>query len=146
MIGARMQEVAAEMGRKHAAALDKALRQLKVGQSLAVGEPHLVNLGDAGLELRSEIVVLSPGEAPPLGTAWTVYGPMTPEIEALATAAKDTDCTHSRRREGPRVPLRHGSSASEVCEDCGAWRTMFHGPGRWQAGPIGDHLERDDEL
>jgi hypothetical protein len=146
MIGAR-QEIAAEMGRKHAAALDKALRRLKVGQSLAVGEPRLVNLGDAGLELRSEIVVLGPGEAPPLGTAWTVYGPMTPEIEAQAAPAmKDRGCEHARRREGPRVPLRHGSAASEICEDCNAWRTMHHGPGRWHPGPIEDHLERDDEL
>lgn len=86
MIGVGLQDVAAELSRKHAAAVDKALRRLKVGQSLAVSDPRLVNLGDAGLELRSEVMVLDPGEAPPLGTAWTVYGPMTPEIAALASS------------------------------------------------------------
>ena len=31
-------------------------------------------------------------------------------------------CRHRRFKDGPRTPLRWGSAATQVCEDCGAWR------------------------
>lgn len=31
-------------------------------------------------------------------------------------------CTHEWVNEGPRIPLRWGSGATEICTDCGAWR------------------------
>jgi len=48
-----------------AATIDQALRMLKPGQSLAVhDEPE-----------RVDILFLDPGQYPPLGQTWTVYGP-----------------------------------------------------------------------
>lgn len=52
-------------------------------------------------------------------------------------------CPHQDREEGPRVPLRWGSAPTEVCRQCGAYRTMHHGPGRWQPGPL--NTEDDDD-
>lgn len=49
-----------------AATIDQALRMLKPGQSLAVhDEPE-----------RVDILFLDPGQYPPLGQTWTVYGPL----------------------------------------------------------------------
>lgn len=78
------QDCAAKVTSRLHAAIDKALRRLRVGQSLAVSDPRLVDLGDAGREIRCEVLVLEPGEAPPTGVTWTVYGPMTEEMAALA--------------------------------------------------------------
>lgn len=75
-----LQAHAAEQSTRLHAAIDKALRQLQVGQFLAVSEPRLVHLGDAGREIRCELLVLQPGEAPPAGRAWTVYGPATADM------------------------------------------------------------------
>lgn len=60
-------------------------------QSLAVSEPLLISLGDARLELEHELLVLEPGETPPLGLAWTVYGPMTPEQGAPGQVVTEED-------------------------------------------------------
>ncbi len=46
-----------------------------------------------------------------------------------------TKCNHAKVIAGPRTPLAFGSAATEVCIFCGAYRTMPHGPGRWQKGP-----------
>ena len=35
-------------------------------------------------------------------------------------------CEHRRLKNGPNIPRVYGSWASEICEDCGAWRTMTH--------------------
>lgn len=43
-------------------------------------------------------------------------------------------CEH-QPKEGPRIPLRFGSSPSEVCVHCGAYRMMLHTVGQWQEGP-----------
>jgi len=57
-----------------AATVDQALRMLKDGQRLAVhDEPE-----------RVDILFLDPGQEPPLGQEWTVYGPMTPELRERA--------------------------------------------------------------
>lgn len=53
-------------------------------------------------------------------------------------------CFHDAIELGPRVPLRYGSAPTEVCKDCGAYRTMHHTPGRWQSGPP-DTKMGDDE-
>ncbi len=54
------------------------LAGLGPGQRLAVGE--VVFPGDGVSEVAMR--VLDPGEAPPLGQRWTIYGPMTPELAA----------------------------------------------------------------
>lgn len=63
------------------------LAGLGPGQRLAIGE--VVFPGGLGSEVAMR--VLDPGEAPPLGQRWTIYGPMTPELAAKvadpATAA-----------------------------------------------------------
>lgn len=33
-----------------------------------------------------------------------------------------TACEHLSLRDGPVIPLRYGSTTSEVCTSCGAWR------------------------
>lgn len=45
-------------------------------------------------------------------------------------------CAHDRVLTGPRIPLRWGTAPTEVCSDCGAWRTTHHQPGRWRQGPF----------
>lgn len=35
-------------------------------------------------------------------------------------------CEHKITFAGPDIPRVYGSWASEVCRDCGAWRTMTH--------------------
>jgi len=37
---------------------------------------------------------------------------------------------HARHHDGPRVPARYGSLATEVCS-CGAWRTVGNRPAWW---------------
>jgi|GEM_PF-4028160 len=34
------------------------------------------------------------------------------------------DCAHQVLNLGPQIPLRWGSSQTEVCADCGAWRML----------------------
>lgn len=43
-------------------------------------------------------------------------------------------CSHpiKARQEGPRLPLRHGTSPSEICMQCGAYRLTLHTPGPWK--------------
>jgi len=31
-------------------------------------------------------------------------------------------CSHAHLIDGPRIPLRWGSAASDVCKDCGVFR------------------------
>lgn len=58
-----------------------------------------------------------------------------------------TGCAHpsEHRKPGQRVPLRYGSAETEVCAACGAWRTLAHGPGRWNTTPIEEALVEADE-
>ena len=81
------QEAAEKLGRELARRVDAMLAGLGPGQRLAVGE--VVFPGGLGSEVAMR--VLDPGEAPPLGQRWTVYGPVTPELAAKvadpATAA-----------------------------------------------------------
>ena len=32
------------------------------------------------------------------------------------------DCQHKIYKQGPRIPLRYGSSATRICQICGMWR------------------------
>lgn len=81
-----------------AGAVVRELRRLRVGQRLAVGPMRMRSLGDAGIDLTADVLVLEPNEAPPLGVEWTVYGPMTPELEALARAGEgEDDATFNER-------------------------------------------------
>lgn len=43
-----------------------------------------------------------------------------------------TTCSHPGVKNGPRVPLLHGSAPTAVCTRCGAWRTTLHSFGPWQ--------------
>lgn len=47
-------------------------------------------------------------------------------------------CDHDERdrRQGPRVPLVHGSGPTEICTICDAWRVVLHKPGPWRNPPI----------
>lgn len=60
----------------------------------------------------------------------------------------EAGCPHpmEHRRPGPRIPLRYGTSATEVCADCGAWRTTAHTPGPWQGYPVEEAATAFDEL
>lgn len=40
---------------------------------------------------------------------------------------KKSECIHEHVAKGPSVPRVYGSWASEICCECGAWRTMTHG-------------------
>lgn len=42
-----------------------------------------------------------------------------------------TDCAHEWVNDGPRIPARWGSFATEICTDCGAWR-QTRSPSRWE--------------
>ena len=57
-------------------------------------------------------------------------------------------CLHKETHEGPRVPMRWGSSGTEVCNRCGAWRLTLHGLGEWQYGQSVEDAaaEKDDEI
>lgn len=44
-------------------------------------------------------------------------------------------CRHPSKHvspNGPRMPMRYGSAATDVCLECGAWRTDCHGKGKWR--------------
>ena len=45
--------------------------------------------------------------------------------------------------EGPRIPLRYGSAATEVCSACGGYR-QIRSPDRWEPGP--PDTTEDEEL
>lgn len=63
-----------------AATIDQALRMLKPGQRLAVhDEPE-----------RVDILFLDPGQYPPLGQTWTVYGPMVLDDQLDLASPLDT--------------------------------------------------------
>lgn len=55
-------------------------------------------------------------------------------------------CVHLEVSLGPRIPLRHGSAETEVCDYCKAWRTIHHTKGIWQYTPIENQLEEDEEF
>jgi len=76
--------------------------------------------------------------------------------EALAAARRVREaelaagaCAHAEANPGPRVPLRHGSAATEVCARCGDWRMTHHetDPERpWQpTDQLAMALQPDDE-
>jgi hypothetical protein len=71
-------------------------------------------------------------------------------IQAVQLAADDmlSTCAHPRAKRvgGPRTALVYGSAPTQVCTDCGSWRTMHHYPGRWRpAADLLEALERDDD-
>ena len=63
------------------------------------------------------------------------------------TAAGSAACSHPERevREGPRVPMRWGTSPTQVCT-CGAWRLTLHGPRPWRTDSLEEALKPDPEL
>lgn len=52
-------------------------------------------------------------------------------------------CEHEGE-DGPRMPLRHGSAATEVCRKCGFYRYDLHGWSEWRAGPVRTEPFEDD--
>ena len=58
-----------------------------------------------------------------------------------------TDCLHLYRDPGrQRMPLAYGSAATQVCQDCGAWRYGLHGWSAWRPASEWDvAMEIDDE-
>jgi len=73
-----------------AAETERRLRDLEVGQRLAGCLPSL--------DWPADWRVLQPGENPPLGREWTIWGPMTPEARALAD--RDASIPEARRLLG----------------------------------------------
>lgn len=47
----------------------------------------------------------------------------------------DGSCKHkpNARGPGPRIPRVYGTGPTEVCGDCGMWRTAWETPGPWRA-------------
>lgn len=45
------------------------------------------------------------------------------------------DCNHRSAMPGPRIPMAHGTSPTEVCR-CGSWRRVGNWTSRWVDGPI----------
>ena len=41
-------------------------------------------------------------------------------------------CEHLTTCEGPRLPRLYGTSPSEICVECGAYRHTLHVPGEWK--------------
>jgi hypothetical protein len=54
-------------------------------------------------------------------------------------------CEHTETVEGPRTPLLYGTSATEVCKQCGMWRMIFRGNCPWTKPPIPENDPEDDE-
>jgi hypothetical protein len=73
-----------------AAETERRLRDLEVGQRLAGCLPSL--------DWPADWRVLKPGESPPLGREWTIWGPMTPQARALAD--RDASIPEARRLLG----------------------------------------------
>jgi hypothetical protein len=55
-------------------------------------------------------------------------------------------CEHKEVVEGPRLPLRYGSAATEVCQACGFYRYNLHKWSDWRAGPVRTEPFEDDEV
>lgn len=70
--------------------LEARLRALQIGQCLAVASRWKAASSPADVSpismtvLEADVIVLEPGQTPPLGREWIVYGPMTPEIKRFA--------------------------------------------------------------
>lgn len=70
--------------------------------------------------------------------------------EAAEDALRDPEtraaCQHERLTRGSNVPRRYGSFASEVCRDCGAFRTMtHHGEDKSEWQPASEYAEATAE-
>jgi len=74
-----------EMRALRARVIDEALRGLRPGQRLAVRDELVV--GDGGSSVALYTLILDPGESPPLGYAWTVYGPRPSDDEVARLLA-----------------------------------------------------------
>ena len=61
---------------------------------------------------------------------------MRGHIAVLKVKGEPPKCRHKVVTFGPRIPLVHGSSTTQTCLDCGAWRTTAHTFGPWQPGPV----------
>ncbi len=60
-------------------------------------------------------------------------------------------CRHLRTTDGPDIPRRYDLYRSQVCRDCGAWRTMTYGIpagdiSEWRSDPIDDAVKEDEDL
>lgn len=55
------------------------------------------------------------------------------------------ECRHILAQEGPRIPLVYGSSPTQVCVECGAWRMTLHTIGPWRPSTELEEALRDDE-
>lgn len=104
----------ADMARKLEAEHDRRLGDLKIGQRLAVSVDFLLPGGrtvahDDFAVSGPMFMVLNPGQEPPLGQTWTIYGPMTETlreaIDQLRQAAPPetfrTRRAYSKPPEGP---------------------------------------------
>ena len=79
-----------------AATIDQALRMLKDGQRLAVhDEPE-----------RVDILFLDPGQEPPLGQEWTVYGPPHPKAAEFQKLVDDLRNKHEGTLNSPETRAR----------------------------------------
>lgn len=73
-------------------------------------------------------------------------------IEALTRRVAEllprTGCQHERTTRGANVPRRYGSWRTEVCRDCGAFRTHGHDAARSQLSdwrPASEYAEATAE-
>jgi len=64
-------------------------------------------------------------------------------IENVMVPGAPKKCLHYSITRGPVVPLVHGSAATDICTECGAYRTLHHKPGPWLPGPA--ITEEDEE-
>jgi len=55
------------------------------------------------------------------------------------------ECQHEKTYEGPRVRRRYGSSGTEVCESCFAWRMTFSPIMPWRTDNVHDAAAESEE-
>lgn len=105
------------MGQRVGQAIDARLRELADGQRLAVsyGGARFDGQGRASIE-EPEFVVLNPGEAPPLGKGWEVFGPMTADLRERALAAERE---RPRMVECPACDSNGSVGGTDACYNCG---------------------------
>ncbi len=58
---------------------------------------------------------------------------------------KSEACSHAETEEGPKTPLRYGSSGTEICKKCQMWRTTIHPNGQWRNPPVDTNFDDGDD-